>query len=74
MDQTHLSHGYDRCRGEEIARGFLLPSRGRPRRVDIRAVINGIFYIVRSGCVWRMLPMEYLPGETVYLDCIYREL
>jgi len=39
---------------------------GRPRRVDMRAVINGIFYIVRTGCGWRMLPKEYPPGETVY--------
>ena len=39
---------------------------GRPRRVDMRAVINGIFYIVGTGCAWRMLPKEYPPGETVY--------
>ena len=39
---------------------------GRPRRVDMRAVSNGIFYIVRTGCAWRMLPKEYPPWETVY--------
>jgi len=39
---------------------------GRPREVDMRAVINGIFYIVRAGCAWRMLPKEYPPWETVY--------
>ena len=26
---------------------------GRPRRVDIRAVVNAIFYVVRAGCQWR---------------------
>jgi len=34
---------------------------GRPREVDMRAVINGIFYLVRAGCAWRMLPKEYPP-------------
>ncbi len=32
---------------------------GRPREVDMRGVINGIFYIIRSGCAWRMLPKKY---------------
>ena len=39
---------------------------GRPREVDMRAVLNGIFYILRSGCAWRMLPREYPPRSTVY--------
>jgi putative transposase len=39
---------------------------GRPRAVDLRAVLNGIFYVLRSGGVWRMLPREYPPRSTVY--------
>jgi len=39
---------------------------GRPREVDMRGVVNGIFYIARAGCAWRMLPKEYPPWETVY--------
>lgn len=39
---------------------------GRPREVDMRGVVNGIFYITRGGCAWRMLPKEYPPWETVY--------
>src|SRR5262245_3544943 len=39
---------------------------GRPRRIDIRRVVNGIFYRSRAGCQWRMLPKEYGPWETVY--------
>jgi transposase len=39
---------------------------GRPREVEMRAVLNGIFYILRSGCAWRMLPREYPPRSTVY--------
>ena len=34
---------------------------GRPRSVDLREVLNGILYIVRGGCAWRMMPTD-LPG------------
>ena len=39
---------------------------GRPRVVETRAVLNGIFYMLRSGCAWRMLPRDYPPRSTVY--------
>ncbi len=39
--------------------------RGVPR-VDDRRVINGIFYILRSGCAWRDLPQRYGSYTTVY--------
>jgi putative transposase len=39
---------------------------GRPRSVDMREVINGIFYELRSGCAWRMLPHDLPPRQTVY--------
>ena len=39
---------------------------GRPREVDMRNILNGILYIVRGGCSWRMLPREFGPWETVY--------
>jgi putative transposase len=43
------------------------PSRiGRPRRVDLRAVLDAIFYLLRSGCQWRLLPREFPPRSTVY--------
>jgi putative transposase len=32
----------------------------------MRAVLNGIFYVLRSGCAWGMLPREYPPRSTVY--------
>lgn len=41
-------------------------SGGRPRCVDMRAVLNGIFYVLRAGCAWRMLPRDYPPRSTVY--------
>jgi len=39
---------------------------GRPREADMREILNGILYIVRGGCSWRMLPQEYGPWQTVY--------
>lgn len=41
-------------------------SMGRPREHDIRDVINAIFYIIRGGCQWRMLPKDFPPWQTVY--------
>lgn len=39
---------------------------GRPREVDLREVINGILYLVRSGCQWDMLPHDLPPKSTTY--------
>ncbi len=39
---------------------------GRPRRIDLRPIVNGIFYRNKAGCQWRMLPKEFGPWETVY--------
>jgi putative transposase len=41
-------------------------SGGRPRRVDMREVINTILYLDRTGCQWEMLPHDLLPKSTVY--------
>jgi transposase len=52
----------------EIIKVLIPPQKGpgRPRKVDLRRVVDGIFYITRSGCQWRMLPHEFPPWETVY--------
>lgn len=39
---------------------------GRPRVHSLREILNAIFYIVRSGCTWRMLPHDLPPWKTVY--------
>ena len=39
---------------------------GRPRTTDMREVVNAIFYSLRSGCQWRMLPTDFPPYQTVY--------
>jgi putative transposase len=40
--------------------------RGRPPKWPLRHVANAVFYLLRSGCSWRMLPREYPPWQTVY--------
>jgi putative transposase len=39
---------------------------GRPRKTDMRAVVNAIFYLTREGCSWRALPHDFPPWKTVY--------
>lgn len=40
--------------------------RGRPATVDMREVINGIFYLLKNGCTWQNLPHDLPPYSTVY--------
>jgi putative transposase len=42
------------------------PRGGHPRQVDMREVLNTIFYLNRSGCQWDMLPHDLLSKSTVY--------
>ena len=47
----------------------LIPSAkpgGRRRTVDIQEILNAIFYVLRSGCAWRMLPHDFPKWQTVY--------
>ncbi len=47
----------------------LLPrasSKGRPRGWPPREIVNAIFYVMRSGCPWRLLPADLPPWSTVY--------
>jgi putative transposase len=39
---------------------------GRHRSVDIQEVVNAIFYVLRSGCAWRLLPHDFPAWQTVY--------
>ncbi|WP_409564899.1 transposase [Microvirga sp.] len=40
--------------------------RGRPRKHDLRLVLNAILYILRGCEPWRLLPHEYPPWQSVY--------
>ncbi|QTE35149.1 IS5 family transposase [Mucilaginibacter gossypii] len=38
----------------------------RTRRYELREIINGILYLVKTGCQWRMLPKDFAPWQLVY--------
>jgi transposase len=39
---------------------------GRRRTVDVREVLNGVFYVLWTGCPWTALPKDLPPRSTVY--------
>jgi putative transposase len=41
-------------------------NRGRPRAHSSREILNAVFYVLKSGCAWRLLPRNFPPWETVY--------
>lgn len=51
-----------------IIRPLIPPEKpgGRPRSVDMREVLNAIFYLNKTGCSWEMLPKDFPPYSTVY--------
>jgi transposase len=40
--------------------------RGRPRIHSLRRVLDAVFYVLRSGCAWRLLPQDFPPWRVVY--------
>ena len=38
----------------------------RPRTYDLYDVFNGVLYIVRTGCQWRMVPKDYPPWKSLH--------
>src|SRR5687768_15506722 len=40
--------------------------RGRPRIHGTREILNAVFYVLKSGCPWRLLPRDFPPWESVY--------
>jgi len=40
--------------------------RGRPREWTMREIVNGLFYVMRAGCAWRLMPSDLPPWQTVY--------
>ena len=39
---------------------------GRPRTVDLREILNGLFYVLSTGCQWPSLPRDLPPKSTVH--------
>jgi putative transposase len=52
----------------ELIAPILPPAKhgGRPRKVDLREVVNTVLYINRTGCQWEMLPHDLVPKSTAY--------
>ena len=64
-----LRYGSDLTDTEWTIIAPLLPApekTGRPRRWPMRDIMNAIFYVLRSGCPWRMVPDSFAPRSTVY--------
>lgn len=40
--------------------------RGRLKIYSLRHVLDAVFYVLRSGCAWRMLPRDFPPWRVVY--------
>jgi putative transposase len=51
-----------------VLQPLIPPARpgGRPRKTDMREVLNALFYLNREGCTWRALPRDFPPWKTVY--------
>ena len=72
-----LRYASDTSEAEWLLLSFLLPKPcqvGRPREVELRAVMNAILYILTTGCQWRALPKDFPPRSTVqYYFYLWRD-
>jgi putative transposase len=52
----------------QVLQSLIPPAKrgGRPRKVDMREVVNAIFYLEKTGCQWAFLPGDFPPKSTVY--------
>jgi transposase len=48
------------------------PPGGRPRKTDMRAAMNAILYLLRTGCPWRYLPRDGFPPRSMVYN-IFRK-
>ena len=69
MSMARAAYPYDLTDDEWALIEQLIPEAkpgGRPRKVDMREVVNGIRYVNRTGCAWRALPHDLPPWGTVW--------
>ncbi|MDP3244084.1 MAG: IS5 family transposase [bacterium] len=75
--REHLRYASDVTDVEWLLLAFFLPQPcrvGRPREVDLRAVMNAILYMLATGCQWRALPKDFPPRSTVqYYFYLWRD-
>lgn len=60
---TDLSDDEWRCIGPHLPEPT---GQGRPRLHGLRAILDAVFYVLKSGCPWRLLPRDFPPWKTVY--------
>jgi len=59
-----------KCNEWKLIEDLFAPSqRGRPRKWSMWRIMNAILYVNRTGCQWRMLPVNFPPWSTVYGYC-----
>lgn len=51
---------------ELIKEHFSTGNYGKSRKHRQKDLINGVLYVIKTGCQWRFLPKEYPPWKTVY--------
>jgi len=69
MSSQRLTYTTDLTNEEwQILEPLLPPEKtgGRPRKYPLREVINGIQYVLRTGCAWRLMPHDLPHWQTAY--------
>ena len=67
--RADLRYGSDVTDAEWLILSPFLPppcSCGRPRKWEMRDIANAIFYVLRGGVAWSLLPKDFPPSPTVY--------
>jgi transposase len=39
---------------------------GRPRKYELRRIVDAMLYVVKTGCQWRQMPVNFPPWQSVY--------
>ena len=68
-DRRGLRYPSDLTDGEwALVAPLIWPAKhgGRPRKVDVREVLNAVFYVLATGCQWQALPKDLPPKSTVW--------
>jgi transposase len=68
-DRGYLRYPSDLTDAEWALVGPLIPPSkrgGNKRTVDIRAVVNGLMYVLSTGCQWRAIPKDLPPSTTIH--------
>jgi transposase len=68
-NRDHLRYPSDTTDEEWMEMASLIPPArrgGRKRTVNIREVLNGLLYVLSTGCQWRALPKDFPPRSTIF--------